>query len=127
VAAAERNIPPVRGRPWEGKLVERVCFLARVRPERLDEYRERHRHVPPVFRGARGVVPPEPAEPDMRAALREAGWGNYAIAAATEVNKRWQAEMAGFFMAEGADVLPDQSFQRLSEVFHLDEEYTPNA
>ena len=111
--------------------MERVCFLARVRPERLDEYRERHRNV----------------WQDMQAALRETGWGNYSLflgddgllvgyletedyqaaldaMAATEVNRRWQAEMARFFVAEG---LPDQSFQRLPEVFHLDEEHTPNA
>jgi len=107
--------------------VERVCFLARIRPERLDEYRERHKNV----------------WPDMRAALRETGWGNYSLflcddglligyletedfqaaldaMAATEVNKRWQAEMAEFFVADGASVPPDQSFQRVAEVFHLD-------
>ena len=41
--------------------MERVCFLLRVDPERLDEYKERHRNV----------------WPEMRDALREAGWGNY--------------------------------------------------
>jgi L-rhamnose mutarotase len=111
--------------------VERVCFLARIRQERLDEYRMRHKNV----------------WPDMRAALREAGWGNYSLfladdgllvgyletpdyqaaldaMAATEVNKRWQAEMAEFFVADG---LPDQSFARLAEVFHLDEEHNGHA
>ena len=39
--------------------MERVCFLARVRPDRLDEYRERHKNV----------------WPEMRSALSEAGWG----------------------------------------------------
>ena len=43
--------------------MERVCFLARVRPERLEEYRERHKDV----------------WPEMRAALSKAGWGNYSI------------------------------------------------
>jgi len=104
--------------------VERVCFLARVRPDRLDEYRERHENV----------------WPQMRAALAAAGWGNYSIflaadglligyletedykaalhaMAATDVNTRWQAEMAGFFVAEGP---PDQSFKRIEEIFHLD-------
>jgi L-rhamnose mutarotase len=38
--------------------MERVCFLARVRPERLDEYRKRHDEV----------------WPDMQTALREVGW-----------------------------------------------------
>ena len=104
--------------------MERVCFLARVRPDRLDEYRERHRNV----------------WPPMRAALTQAGWGNYtlfltedgllvgyletadyqaALAAMekTEVNERWQAEMSEFFVADGP---PDQSFTRIAEVFHLD-------
>jgi L-rhamnose mutarotase len=115
-----------RGRPREGKLVERVCFLARIKPERLDEYRERHRDV----------------WPPMRAALREAGWGNYSLflgddgllvgyletddyraaldgMAATDVNKRWQAEMSEFFVADGP---PDTTFARIAEIFHLDEE-----
>ena len=37
--------------------------------------------------------------------------------AATDINRRWQAEMSDFFVAGGA---PDQSFQRLAEIFHLD-------
>jgi L-rhamnose mutarotase len=104
--------------------VERVCFLARVRPERLAEYRERHAAV----------------WPEMRAALAAAGWGNYSLflagdgllvgyletgdyqaaqaaMAAAAVNRRWQAEMSGFFVADGP---PDESFTRIPEVFHLD-------
>ena len=104
--------------------MERACFLARVRPERLDEYRDRHNDV----------------WPEMLAALRAAGWGNYSIflagdglligyletddyqaalaaMAATDVNKRWQAEMAEFFVAGGP---PDESFLRIAEIFHLD-------
>jgi L-rhamnose mutarotase len=38
--------------------VARYCFQLQVRPERLDEYRERHRAV----------------WPDMLAALRDARW-----------------------------------------------------
>jgi L-rhamnose mutarotase len=80
--------------------MERVCFLGRVKPERLAEYRERHERV----------------WPDMLAALRQAGWGNYSLfltddgllvgyletpdyqatlghLAETEVNTRWQEEM----------------------------------
>jgi L-rhamnose mutarotase len=41
--------------------MERVCFLLRVRPDRLDEYTERRRSV----------------WPDMLEALRRAGWRNY--------------------------------------------------
>ncbi len=37
--------------------------------------------------------------------------------AATGVNARWQAEMAGFFVHDGP---PDQSFLRITEIFHLD-------
>ena len=106
--------------------MERVCFLLRVDPERLDEYKERHRNV----------------WPEMRDALREAGWGNYSLflredgllvgyvetedfeaaqraMAATDVNARWQAEMAEFFeLPSGAR--PDTGLLRLEEVFHLD-------
>jgi L-rhamnose mutarotase len=105
--------------------VERVCFLLRVKPDRLDEYRERHRAV---------------WEP-MLAALRESGWRNYSLflrpdgllvgyvecddfAAAqrameqTDVNARWQAEMASFFeLPDGAR--PDTGGERLEEIFHL--------
>ena len=104
--------------------MERVCFLARVKPDLLDEYRERHEHV----------------WPEMREALAKAGWGNYSIfladdglligyletddyqaaldaMAATGVNRRWQAEMSEFFVADGP---PDESFARLEEIFHLD-------
>jgi L-rhamnose mutarotase len=104
--------------------VERVCFLARIRPDRLDEYRARHQAV----------------WPEMRAALSGAGWGNYSIfladdgllvgyletddyqaaldaMAGTEVNQRWQAQMSQFFDADGP---PDESFVRLTQIFHLD-------
>ena len=43
--------------------MERVCFLGRIRPDRLEEYRVRHARV----------------WPDMLAALREAGWANYTL------------------------------------------------
>jgi L-rhamnose mutarotase len=102
--------------------MERVCFLLQVRADRLDEYRARHRDV----------------WPEMRAALRETGWGNYSLflrddgllvgyvetedfeaaqraMAATDVNDRWQSEMAAFF-GERAD----EGLVRLEEVFHLD-------
>ncbi|GGT23687.1 L-rhamnose mutarotase [Nonomuraea spiralis] len=105
--------------------MRRVCFLLKVRPERLAEYRERHRAV----------------WPDMLDALRRAGWHNYSLflrddgllvgyletadfeaakraMAATEVNARWQAEMAPFF--EDLDGRPDEGMRPLDEVFHLD-------
>jgi L-rhamnose mutarotase len=105
--------------------MERVCFLLRVRPERLEEYRERHRAV----------------WPEMLEALRATGWRNYSLflaedgllvgyletgdfAAAvagmeeTDVNARWQAEMAPFFELP-SDQRPDTGLQRLDEVFHL--------
>ena len=105
--------------------MERVCFLLRVRADRLDEYRERHRAV----------------WPEMQAALRATGWGNYSLflgddgllvgyletedfaaaqagMEASEVNARWQAEMAAFFELRGGE-RPDTGFKRLEEVFHL--------
>jgi L-rhamnose mutarotase len=106
--------------------MERVCFLLKVKKDRLKEYKERHQAV----------------WPDMLKALQETGWHNYSIflrddgllvgyfetsdyqgalkgMAAREVNQRWQREMSGFFEdLEGRR--PDQSFLRLEEVFHLD-------
>jgi L-rhamnose mutarotase len=105
--------------------MERVCFLLSVRPDRLEEYKARHREV----------------WPDMLAALRATGWSNYslfldddgllvgyletedfeaAVAAmdATDVNARWQAEMAEFFELPD-DARPDTGLRRLEEVFHL--------
>jgi len=105
--------------------MERVCFLLRVRPDCLDEYKARHREV----------------WPDMLEALRDAGWSNYSlflrddgllvgyvetedfVAAqrameSTEVNARWQASMADFFELP-ADERPDTGLQRLEEVFHV--------
>jgi len=106
--------------------MERVCFLGRVRPDRLAEYRERHAAV----------------WPEMLDALRQAGWSNYSLflagdglligyletddyAAALDrmaravVNGRWQAEMAEFF-TDLDGLPPDQGFRRVAEVFHLD-------
>jgi L-rhamnose mutarotase len=106
----------------------RYCFLLQVRPDRLDEYRQRHRAV----------------WPEMLAALRDTGWRNYSLflredgllvgyveaddlaaaqraMAATEVNTRWQAEMAPFFTGLDGRA-PDEGFLVLEEVFHLDDQ-----
>jgi L-rhamnose mutarotase len=108
--------------------VQRVCFQLQVRPDRLEEYTARHRAV----------------WPDMLRALSSTGWHNYSLflredglligyfetpdlqAAlagmdATEVNGRWQAEMAEFFVELG-DARPDTGFRRLAEVFHLEDQ-----
>jgi L-rhamnose mutarotase len=107
---------------------ERVCFQLQVKPERIDEYRERHRTV----------------WPEMLSALAEAGWLNYSLflradgmligyfetpsleqalarMAATDVNARWQAEMAEFF-ADLGDDRPDTGFLRLEEIFNLEDQ-----
>ncbi len=105
--------------------MKRICFVLQVKPDRLEEYKERHRNV----------------WPEMEAALRETGWNNYSLflrydgllvgyletedfesaragMAKREINERWQREMADFFVhAKG--VLPDGAMQPLEEVFHL--------
>jgi L-rhamnose mutarotase len=103
--------------------MERVCFLLQVREEMLDEYKARHREV----------------WPEMLDALRHTGWRNYSLflrddgllvgyletddfeaaqraMAQTDVNERWQSDMAPFFGGSRAD---DGGFVRLEEVFHL--------
>jgi L-rhamnose mutarotase len=106
--------------------VQRICFCLQVKPERIAEYKVRHREV----------------WPEMLEALTRTGWRNYSLflrddgllvgyletddfnralrgMAETEVNARWQREMSPFFEnASGAR--PDEQMRPLTEVFHLD-------
>ena len=98
--------------------MERVCWTMRVRPDRREEYKARHREV----------------WPELLAALSATGWTNYSLflddeglligyletpdfeaalagMEATEVNARWQAEMAEFLVPP---------MRRVEEVFHLE-------
>ena len=98
--------------------MERVCFLLRVRADRLEEYKARHAAV----------------WPDMLEALSATGWRNYSLflaedgllvgyletedfaaavagMEATDVNARWQAEMSEFLVPP---------MRRIEEVFHLE-------
>lgn len=107
--------------------MKRVCFQLRIKPALIAEYTRRHAAV----------------WPGMLTALKESGWHNYSLflradglligyfetddlAAAqaamnaTEVNARWQAEMAGFF--EDLDLPPDAGFLQLTEVFNLEDQ-----
>jgi L-rhamnose mutarotase len=100
----------------------RYCFHLQVRPERMTEYVERHQAV----------------WPEMQDALRATGWRNYSLflrpdglligyveaddleasqaaMAALDVNTRWQAEMAEFFVGTA----PNDGVPLLTEVFHL--------
>ncbi|MFI6576206.1 L-rhamnose mutarotase [Nocardiopsis sp. NPDC050513] len=104
--------------------MQRVCFVLKVRRERLEEYKERHAAV----------------WPEMRDALSATGWRNYSLfctdegmvvgyletedfeaaraaMARTDVNDRWQAEMAPFF--EDLPGRPDEGMLPLTEIFHL--------
>jgi L-rhamnose mutarotase len=104
--------------------MQRICFLLRVKPERIEEYKQRHRSV----------------WPEMKKALQETGWKNYSLflrpdgvlvgyletddferaradMARQEVNSRWQREMADFFVHDES-LLPDQAITPLEEVFH---------
>jgi L-rhamnose mutarotase len=106
--------------------LRRICFVLQVKKDRLAEYKERHKAV----------------WPEMQAALRETGWGNYSLflredgllagycetpdfeaalagMAAREVNARWQAQMKDFFEdPDGREA--DKQMVPLEEVFHLD-------
>jgi L-rhamnose mutarotase len=104
----------------------RVCFLLKVRAEKVEEYKQRHAQV----------------WPEMLDALRETGWHNYSLflrpdgllvgyletsdfkracAAMKDhpVNARWQSEMSPFFESLTGGAADDNMFP-LEEVFHLD-------
>lgn len=106
--------------------MQRVCFLLKVKEDKLEEYKLRHAEV----------------WPDMLAALSETGWHNYSLflrddgllvgyletpdfqaaldgMAKKEVNDRWQNEMAPFFETL-AGRHADENMVPLEEVFHLD-------
>lgn len=105
--------------------MRRICFILRVKSDRLEEYKQRHKQV----------------WPEMLAALRETGWTNYSLflredgllvgyletpdfeaalqgMASREVNQRWQTTMADFFALDGRHA--DDAMLPLEEVFHLD-------
>ena len=106
--------------------MQRICFQLHVRPDGVEEYVKRH----------------EAVWPEMRDALAAAGWHNYSLFMGpsgtvtgyvecedfeqarramerTEVNARWQREMAPFFQGlEGKR--PDEGMAPLPEIFHLD-------
>jgi L-rhamnose mutarotase len=105
--------------------MERVCFLLKVKADRLEEYKRRHA---PVWK-------------EMQQALSETGWQNYSLflrddgllvgyletpdfqkaldgMAGREINDRWQREMGPFF-EELEGRRPDEGLLRLEEIFHL--------
>ena len=108
-------------------VMKRVGFLLKVRPEKLQEYKNHHKAV----------------WPEMLDALKRNGWHNYTIFSTSqgqlfgyfetpdglqealtkmeqeEVNARWQSFMAPYF--ENLDAQhPDKSMVELEEIFHLD-------
>jgi L-rhamnose mutarotase len=103
----------------------RVCFTLQVRPERVAEYRDRHREV----------------WPEMRKALSRHGWHNYSLflrddglligyvetpdfrkavdgMQAEPVNAKWQ-ETVGHLFAALDTAAADTSMKPIGEVFHL--------
>lgn len=106
----------------------RYCFCLQVRPDRMAEYVERHRAV----------------WPEMLRALQDSGWHNYSLflgedgllvgyvethdleaaqeaMSRTEVNQRWQSEMAEYFIGIDGRA-PDEGFLLLREIFHLEDQ-----
>jgi L-rhamnose mutarotase len=108
--------------------MERVCFQLQVKPDRLAEYSERHAAV----------------WPDMLAEIAASGRRNYtlflrpdglligyfetddlagsqAYLDSSAVAARWESEMSPFF-AQLDGARPDQQFDRLPEVFNLEDQ-----
>jgi L-rhamnose mutarotase len=107
--------------------MKRVAFLLKVHPERIEEYKLRHKTV----------------WPEMLAALERTGWHHYSLfmredgllvgyfetpeslkaaqegMAKEEINAKWQASMAPFFESLG-DLQPDEGMLELEEIFHLE-------
>ena len=107
--------------------MQRVCFLLNVRPDKLEEYKARHREV----------------WPEMIRALRESGWSNYSLFLRPDgvlvgyletddfgralaemsrraVNEQWQREMAPYFLSQNGKSRFDEAMAPIEESFHLD-------
>ena len=107
--------------------MEIVCFTLQVRPELLDEYRERHAAV----------------WPSMLEAIAASGRRNYSLflrddgqligyyetdddaesqrlLAANPATAPWEAEMADYFIAVGGR--PDQAAPRIPQIFNLEQQ-----
>ena len=106
--------------------MQRIGFRLQLRSEKLDEYISHHQNV----------------WPEMLEALTETGWHNYSLfldrtdaslfgyfetpnleaalkgMASKEVNTRWQAMMAEYFV-ELDGLRPDEGFLKLENIFFL--------
>jgi len=105
--------------------MERVCFLLKVRKDKIPEYKQRHADI----------------WPEMLSALTETGWHNYSLFLREDgllvgycevasfqqaledmkhypVNQRWQESVTALFegMGEGG---ADDNLMRLEQVFYL--------
>ena len=108
----------------QGTEVERECFVMRLDPGRVAEYRDAHARV----------------WDDVLEGIRSKGWSNYSLFVQPEdglvvgyrerrgthteassgidrVNDLWQESMAQFF---AGGERPDRSMRPLEEYFHLD-------
>lgn len=106
--------------------MQRICFVLRVRPDKIEEYRQGHVAVWPA----------------MLEALQHAGWRNYSLFLQQDgmligycetedwddawkemqdspVNHLWQQHMAHCFENLQSST-PDSGILPLPEVFHLD-------
>jgi L-rhamnose mutarotase len=106
--------------------LQRICFVLRIRPDKIEDYRKSHAAVWPT----------------MLEALRQAGWDNYSLflkpdgmligyfetvdwATAWQkmqddpVNNLWQQHMAHCF-EDLQETPPDRGILPLLEVFHLE-------
>lgn len=105
--------------------MQRICFLLQVKKDRLEEYKRRHAHVWPemlealsqagwqnytLFLSENGLLVGYVETPDFQAALRKMS--------TSEVNARWQKEMAEFF-EDPQGRAADKQMTPLEEVFHL--------
>jgi len=106
--------------------MKRVGFMLKVKKDKIDEYKEHHKHV----------------WPEMLDALRRTGWHNYSLfmnedgllfgyfeadesfqasldgMSKEAINAKWQEFMAPYF-ENLAGAQADESMIELEEVFHL--------
>jgi L-rhamnose mutarotase len=108
--------------------VQRICFQLQVKPSRAEEYRERHARVWPEMLREIGASGRRNYSLFLRPDGLLIGYfetddleASQAYLDASPIAAKWEREMGDLFDDLGG-ARPDQGFDRLSEVFNLEDQ-----
>ena len=104
--------------------MQRVAFQLRIRPGKIEEYDEVHRHVWPELirdleQGGASEYSIFRQDTQLFLYLRVPDWDRFVAAMNTsEANQRWQKMMAPLFESSG-NPMSDKALTLMQEVFYM--------